>query len=173
VKAVIRSTLVLAALGGLAAGVVTLLGADRTDLVLDGYVVFVAALLAVAAARLSAQAFPAPIGVVPAVLARRPPRPPRPESLEAVEDVVALGQADNYDLHFRLRPLLQELAADGLATSGIDLAGEPAKAEARLSPAAWALIRPDRPRPEGVHTRGLDTETLSSVVAELEGMLST
>jgi hypothetical protein len=173
VKAVIRSALVLAALGGLAAAVVTLLGADRTDLVLDAYVVYIAVLLAVAAARLSIRAFPAPIGIVPAVLSRRPPRPPRPESLEAVEDVVALGQADNYDLHFRLRPLLRELAADGLAASGIDLAGEPATAEARLSPAAWALIRPDRPRPEGAHARGIDTASLSSVVGELEEMLST
>jgi NaMN:DMB phosphoribosyltransferase len=162
---------VLTALGGLVAGVATLLGADRTDLVLDGYVVYLAALLAIAAARLSARAFPAPRGIVPAAASRRPNRPARPDSLEAVEDVVALAQADNYDLHFRLRPALQELAGEGLAASGIDLVREPAKAEARLSPATWALIRPDRPRPQGAHSRGIDTASLSTIVAELEGML--
>ena len=170
-SAVIRSTLVYAIAGGLAALATLLFGVDRTDRILDAYLVFVSALLALAAARIAARAFPAPRRVVPAALARRQRRATRPESLRVIEDVVTLGQADNFDLHFQLRPVLQEIAADGLsARAGIDLYADSARAEEALSAPTWALVRPDRVRPEGGHVRGIDNRALTSVVSELERM---
>ena len=170
---VIRSTIAYAIAGGLAALATVLLGVDRTDLVLDAYLVYVSALLALAAARIAARAFPAPRRVVPAALVRRPRHIARPDSLRSLEDVVALGQADNFDLHFQLCPVLQEIAADGLsARSGIDLYGDATNAEPRLSTLTWALVRPDRARPEGRRIRGIDTRSLAAVVSELERMFT-
>ena len=149
-----------------------LVGVDRTDLVLDAYLVLVAALLALAAGRVTAQAFPRPRGVVPATLALRPRRTARPDSLRTIEDIVALAQADVYDLHFQLRPLLQEIAGDGLATAfGVELEDEPARAEALLSSETWSLLRPDRLRPEGPHVRGISTAELDATVSELDRLL--
>ena len=168
---IIRWTAAYAIAGGLAALATLLFGADRTDLVLDAYLVFVAALLALAAARIATRAFPAPRRVVPATLVRRHPRYARPDSLQVTEDVVALGLADNFDLHFQLRPLLQEIAADALAAkAGADLYADPARGESTLSPLTWSLVRPDRVRPEGAHARGIDTQSLTAIVGELERM---
>ena len=61
-RQVVVSTVTYALIGGLIALVVVLIGVDRTDLVLDSYLVFVGALVALAAARIAARAFPAPDG---------------------------------------------------------------------------------------------------------------
>ncbi len=168
----LRSTVLLAVVGAIAAAVAVLLGVDRTDIVLDAYLVFVAGLLALATTRIVSGAFPGPRGVVPRTLARPPRRYARPESLRVTEDIVALGQADHFDLHFRLRPLLADVATAGLAArTGTDLLASPERAEAELSPETWSLVRPDRPRPEGKGVRGIDTGSLSAIVGELERIL--
>jgi len=170
VRRVIRSSIGYALAGGVAAVATLLVGVDRTDLVLDAYLVFVSGLLALTAMRIAARAFPAPRRVVPDTLLRRPRRYARPESLQVSEDVVALGQADNFDLHFQLRPVLQEIAADGLsARTGADLHAD-VRAEGMLSPLTWSLVRPDRARPEGRHLHGIDTRSLTAIVGELERM---
>jgi hypothetical protein len=169
---IVRSTVVYAVAGGIAAVVTLLFGVDRKDLVLDGYLVFLSVLLALAAARIAAGAFPRPRGVVPAVLARRPPRYRNSESLQTTEDIVALAQADNYNLHFGLRPLLQQIAADALsAKTGVDLHAAPAQAERSFEKSTWSLVRPDRSRPEGEHVKGIDTASLAAIVGDLERML--
>lgn len=168
---IVWSSVVYAVAGGLAAVVTLLLGVDRQDLVLDAYLVFLSVLLAIAAARIAAGAFPRPRRVVPAMLARRPERYRKPESLQTTEDIVALGQADNYDLHFGLRPILQRIATDALSSkAGVDLHDDPANAARFLSAPTWALVRPDRPRPEGEHVRGIDTNSLAAIVGDLERM---
>lgn len=167
----VRSAIALAITGAVACGIVVLAGIDRTDVVLDAYLVYAAALIALTAARIAARAFPRPRDVVPRVLARRPRRYAQPESLTAVEDDVALAQADEFDLHFRLRPLLTDIASAGLAASeGIVLSSQPERAEARLSPATWELVQPGRPRPERGDA-GIDTASLTAVVDDLERIL--
>jgi hypothetical protein len=172
VKQIVVSTIGYAVMGGLIALFVVLIGVDRTDLVLDAYLVFVGGIVALTAARISGRAFPRPRGTVPAVLSRPPKRYVHPESLSVMEDEVALAQAGEFDLHFRLRPQLRDIAAAGLATqSGIELEREPERARGRLSPQAWELVRPDRPRPEGAGDRGIDTGSLTAIVTELETLL--
>jgi hypothetical protein len=171
-RQVVVSTIAWAVLGAVAAVVALLIGVDRTDLVLDAYLVFAGALVAIAAARAARRVFPAPRGTVPAVVASAQRRYPYPESLAAIEDDVALAQADQFDVHFRLRPLFRDIAAAGLATqSGVDLEREQERARQQLSPAMWELVRPDRPRPERQGVRGIDNAALSEAVAELERIL--
>ena len=166
------STIAYAVIGALIAGVVVLAGFDRTDLVLDAYLLYAGALVALAAARISRLAFPPPRGTVPTVLAPRPARYVHPESLSVMEDDVALAQAGEFDVHYRLRPQLREIAGAGLAMqSGIDLDREPERAREKLSPETWELVRPDRPRPEGTGTTGIDTASLTAVVDEMERIL--
>jgi hypothetical protein len=171
-KRVVVSTVGYALFGGLIAGLVVVLGVDRTDYVLDAYLVFVGGLIALAAARIAAGAFPQPRGTVPAVLLRPPRRYVHPESLAAMEDEVALAQSDPFDLHFRLRPVVREISAAGLAAqSGIELEREPERARERLSAATWELVRPERPRPERGAKTGIDTQSLDEIVTELERIL--
>ena len=171
-KRIVVSTIVYAIIGALLAGIAVLIGVDRTDLVLDAYLLYAAGLAALAAARVSRLAFPPPRGTVPALLAPRPARYVHPESLATTADDVALAQAGGFDVHFRLRPRLRDIAAAGLAMqSGIDLDREPERAREKLSPETWELVRPDRPRPERVGTTGIDTASLAAVVGELERIL--
>jgi hypothetical protein len=166
----LRHGIVLAAGGSLAAPAALLAGADRRDVLLDSYLLFLAGVVALLLIRLMDNAFGRPANVVPQALARRPPSVARPESLERLEDAVALARANALDLHFTLRPILQEIAQAGLATAGIDPLVEPARARPLLSPEAWALLRPDRERPSGSERRprpGL----LEAVVDELERIL--
>ncbi|HEU0303461.1 MAG TPA: hypothetical protein VFR32_02665 [Gaiellaceae bacterium] len=170
-RQVVASTFGLALMGAAVAVVAVLGGVDRTDLVLDAYLVYAGGLLALAAARIASRAFPAPRRTVPGVLARRTQRYVQPESLTVMEDDVALAQADEFDLHYRLRPALADIASAGLAArDGIELAVSPERAEARLTPATWELVRPGRPRPERGGA-GIDTASLRAVVGELETIL--
>jgi hypothetical protein len=172
VRRIVGSTIGYAITGALIAGGTVLIGVDRTDIVLDAYLLYAGALAALAAARISRLAFPSPRGTVPAVLSPRPPRYVHPESLSTTADDVALAQAGEFDVHFRLRPQLRDITAAGRAMhSGIDLDRQPERARERLSPETWELVRPDRPRPERGGTTGIDTASLTAVVDELERIL--
>jgi hypothetical protein len=169
----IYSAAAYAVLGGLIAVAALLIGVDRTDLVLDAYLVFLAALTALTAARMAGMAFARPRGVVPSVLARQRRRNPRPEALAVTENVVALGLADNFDLHFQLRPILREVATEGVAArTGLDLDGSSPRVPPLFSEPTWELVRPDRPRPEGDHRKGIVPSDLDAVVTDLERMLA-
>jgi hypothetical protein len=168
----LRSSALLALAGGTAALGALLAGVDRRDLLLDGYMVFLAGVAAFAAARIAADSFPAPRGVVRRAGQQARPRDAGPEELDRIEDIVALGQADALDLHFRLRPVLADIASAGYASaSGVHEPGLPAGAEPVFSPGTWELIRPDRPRPSGAVDRGIDTVSLRSVLDDLESIL--
>jgi hypothetical protein len=172
VRQVVGSTIGLAVTGAVIAVAAVLIGADRTDHVLDAYLLYAGGLVALAAARMSRLAFPSPRGTVPAVLSPRPPQYVHPESLSTMADDVALAQVGEFDVHFRLRPQLRDIAAAGLAMqSGIDLDRQPERARERLSPETWELVRPDRPRPERTGESGISSVSLSAVVTELETLL--
>jgi hypothetical protein len=171
-RGVLRSTAALVIAGGILAIAALLVGVDRDDLVLDAYLVFLAGVAGSTAARLAAAAFPRPRGVVPRTLAKRAARPSRPESLARMEDVVALAEADQLELHVRLRPVLADVAAAGYAAAG-GRGGTvlPPEAEPQFTAATWDLVRADRPRPANVGERGIDPAILEAVVGELESML--
>lgn len=94
-----------------------------------------------------------------------------PETLARIEQEVFLGTAGSFDLHFRLRPRLRELAGELLATRrGIDLDREPGRVRQLVGDTAWDLIQADRPAPEDRLARGIAIRDLDHVVESLEGL---
>lgn len=78
-------------------------------------------------------------------------RPDRPEPALAIDELaridrlVVLGGSNAFDLHYRLRPLLRDLAADRLSAGhGVSLDREPERAQGLLGEELWELVRADR-----------------------------
>jgi hypothetical protein len=92
--------------------------------------------------------------------------------LARVGRAVASGTASAGDLHLRLRPILRDIAIDGLHRHGIELDAEPARAQQLLEPATWEIVRPDRPAPSDAFARGLPADQLDLVIDDLEALLS-
>jgi len=86
---------------------------------------------------------------------------------DKLEREVQLGMQTAFDLHYRLRPTLVEIAHNRLAGRGISLENEP-RAKSVLGDEAWELLRPDREPPRDRNTRGIGTDELGRVVSMLE-----
>jgi hypothetical protein len=91
--------------------------------------------------------------------------------LARLDRIVSTATTGAGDLHLRLRPILREIAADGLRHGGVDLDAEPEAAQALLAPETWELVRPDRPRPSDAFAPGLRPAQLDAVLDDLEGLL--
>lgn len=95
------------------------------------------------------------------------PDPARPPA-DRAEQLVRLAEHSAGDAHRGLRPALQVVADERLrARHGTTLA---AGGEARLAPATWELLRPDRPRPTDGRAPGIPPERLDAVLADLEAL---
>lgn len=75
------------------------------------------------------------------------------------------------DVHWRLRPVLREVAAAGLLRHRVRLDNEPERARLLMTPDTWELVRPDRPRPDDPLARGLAPGRLDAVLDELEALM--
>jgi hypothetical protein len=72
-------------------------------------------------------------------------RPLTIDELARIDRLVVLGCASSFDLHYRLRPLLRELAAERLhVRHGIVLGREPERARQLLGEEFWEVVRPGR-----------------------------
>lgn len=90
---------------------------------------------------------------------------------EHLDRVVSAATSHAGELHLRLRPILREIAANGLRGRGVDLDAEPQAAQELLAPETWELVRPDRPRPDDAFARGLAPVRLNAVLDDLEALL--
>ncbi|MEJ7583116.1 MAG: hypothetical protein WKF43_03325 [Acidimicrobiales bacterium] len=102
------------------------------------------------------------------------PAPPRvPPGLKAAARLVELGSGTAADLHFRLRPVLREVAAQRLsAAHGLDLddpRDAPAAAD-RCGPVLWDLVRSGRPTPADRGAPALPPAVVADVVRRLESL---
>lgn len=79
---------------------------------------------------------------------------------------VELGTQTAFDLHFRLRPELVEIARNRLAARGISL-GDERRARGVLGDEAWELLRP-RGMPDKRNAPGISTDQLGRLVGALE-----
>jgi hypothetical protein len=150
------------------AGVFLLALPDRAALVGHIWLVVVLALaLGVALERLRRE-LPRRASSFDAAFGRRSTPRARPASLARVEREVTLATGTAFDVHFRLRPMLQSLSAGLLLRRGVDVERDPARAEMLLGPDVWELVRPDRPAPEDRTAPGVRIETVERVVADLE-----
>jgi len=103
---------------------------------------------------------------------RRVDTPPEePADFARIGRAVASGTATAGDLHLRLRPILREVAIDGLRRHGVELDADPARAQQLLAPTSWELVRPDRPAPADAFARGLPPAQLDLVLDDLEALL--
>jgi hypothetical protein len=94
-----------------------------------------------------------------------------PADFARIGRAVASGTASAGDLHLRLRPILREVAIDGLRRRGVELDADPARAQELLAPTTWELVRPDRPAPTDAFARGLTEAQLDVVLDDLEALL--
>jgi hypothetical protein len=94
--------------------------------------------------------------------------PLRPADLERLERLVVTGRATAGDVHQRLRPVLQEVAAARMRPHGVWLDRSPDEARRLLGDELWELLRADRPRPSDPRAPGLSLEQLSSAIERLE-----
>jgi len=148
-----------------------LLAPGRAELAVHVYVlVLLAAGLAITVAAISAAHASAPSAFDSAL--RRPhPRPERLPELVRLEREAALAQSSAFDLHYRLRPVLREIAAGLLAwRHGVDLDRDSGRARRLLGTETWQLVRPDRPPPLDRLGPGIDAAALDRVVASLEAL---
>ena len=90
---------------------------------------------------------------------------------ERLDRIVSTGTTHAGDLHLRLRPILREIAADGLRRRGVELDTQPQAAQKLLTPETWELVRPDRPRPQDAFAPGLAPKRLNAVLDDLEALL--
>jgi hypothetical protein len=106
---------------------------------------------------------------------RAAPGPPSPTEVtgdrERLDRVVSIATTHAGELHLRLRPILREIAADGLRRRGVELDAQPQAAQKLLAPETWELVRPDRPRPDNAFAPGLAPKRLDVVLDDLEALL--
>jgi hypothetical protein len=160
--------IVLAVVASASAGAVLVLAPGHAGLVGHLWLVSVLALaLAVALERLQrllpARRSPFDRAFAPARTERA-----RPAALARVEREVTLATGTAFDVHFRLRPIVRELAAGSLLRRGVDLDRAPERAQALLGPRLWELARPGRPSPEDRTAPGLPATAVEALVDDLE-----
>jgi hypothetical protein len=114
-----------------------------------------------------------------AELRRRGETPPRPGTLREDEMAVrfACARGGRWDVHFRLRPLLREVAAHRLRFHrGTEMGGGGGPAQGVPGRAArdllgeqlWELVREDRPEPPRKAGSGIPGRDLERIVRRLE-----
>lgn len=80
---------------------------------------------------------------------------------------VQLGMQTAFDLHYRLRPTLVEIARNRLAGRGVSFENE-RRARSVLGDEAWELLRPGREPPRDRNAPGIGNDELGRVVSVLE-----
>jgi hypothetical protein len=93
----------------------------------------------------------------------------RPTELERLEREVVLGAARAFDTHYRLRPVVREIALQQLvAKRGIVLDAQPEAARQALGDETWDLVRADREPPSYHHASGPGLAAVERIVQRLE-----
>ena len=166
----LRRSVTWSAAGAVAAVIAAIVRPDDRALVVDAYLLFVGGIALLLLVRLTGAALP-PAGQSRFERALRPaPRlRARPEALAALERRLLLATETAFEVHYRLRPILREVAAYRLsAHRGIDLDAEPEASREALGPEAWELVRPDRPPPADRLGPGVRLADLHAAVHSLE-----
>jgi hypothetical protein len=93
-----------------------------------------------------------------------------PAQLVRLERVVEWSGTSALDVHTRLRPVLVEIADARLGRRGLRLDRDAEEARRLLGPAAWELVRPDRPAPPNRDAPGLRPRELEAALDALEAV---
>jgi hypothetical protein len=93
-----------------------------------------------------------------------------PAQLVRLERIVTWSGSSGQDVHNALRPVLVEIAQARLARRGLRLDGDGVEARRVLGPAAWELVRPDRPPPRDPGRSGIAAGDLEAILDALEAL---
>jgi hypothetical protein len=157
--------------GGVAAMISAIVRPGDRLLVLDVYLLFVGGLALLLLTRATTTAVPRAEGRSRIEQALRPlrRREARPTALASLERKVLLSTETAFEVHYRLRPILREIATYRLSSRrGIELDHDVEAARAVLGPEAWELVRPDREPPPDRLGRGHPLADLRAAVEALE-----
>lgn len=153
------------------AGVIAVLLPGRRPLLVDVLPLVLCALALLALVRVALLVSRERPQLFDAALGERPPRTEAIAELAGLERSLTLSEAATFDLHFRVRPILREIAAHRLATRhGVDLDADSERARALLGEDAWELVRANRERPPAAFAPGMPTAELRRVVERLEAL---
>ena len=115
-KRLVAGVVLGASLATVALIVARVVAPGRKELELDVYVLSVGAMALLAAILATRRAFPVEEGSGLAdALEHEPRMPVRPPELERTERMLSMAATTAFDLHFRLRPVLREVAEQRLA----------------------------------------------------------
>ena len=168
-KPMIQTWIFLTVLATIALLVARFAQPGRFALELDVYILVVGGLALLEVVMATRQAYPrAARSALAEALDRQPPGPLRPPELERLERELTLGSSTAFDLHYRLRPTLREIADERLAARGLRLDGGGAAVEEALGQELWELVRPDREPPVKRFAPGISPPAAARVVERLE-----
>jgi hypothetical protein len=142
------------------------------ELELDVYVLAVGAMALLAAILATRRAFPMEEHSALAEALEREERPPvRPPDLERTERMLSMATTTAFDLHFRLRPVLREVAEQRLADRrGLRLDSGDPRVQEVCGDELWEVVRPDREAPDHRFLPGLPGADLLGIVERLESI---
>jgi hypothetical protein len=93
------------------------------------------------------------------------------QQLARVEREVVMGTGTAFDAHYRLRPLLRDIAEHRLATRrGLALDSGSEDVHSLLGDELWELLEPNRPRPRRHHDPGVPLRSVADAVDRLEAI---
>lgn len=171
-KRLLAGVLLGASLASIALIVARVVSPRWKELETDIYVLTVGAMAVLAAIFATRRAFPLEESSSIAVALDREERAPvRPPDLERTERVLSMASTTAFDLHFRLRPILREVAEQRLADRrGLRLDSDDPRVVEACGDELWEVVRPDREAPDNRHQLGLPHAELERVVERLEAI---
>ena len=170
-KRMIQTWVFLTALATIGLLVARFAQPGRFDLELDVYILVVGGLGLFQVVMATRQAYPHEVrSALAEALDRESPGPLRPPELERLERELTLGASTAFDLHYRLRPTLREIAGERLANQGLRLDGGGAAVEGALGEELWELVRPDREPPLRRFAPGISPDGARRAIERLEAL---
>jgi hypothetical protein len=92
-----------------------------------------------------------------------------PPDLDRTERVLSMSTNAAFDVHFRLRPILREIAEQRLTDRrGLRLDSGDRRVREALGDEVWELVRPEREAPSQRFGQGIAPERLERVIERLE-----
>ena len=137
---------------------------------LDAWLLALGGVVLAAAVAATRTALPEPnrLPFDPARRKRQPEEEQLPQ-LARVEREVTMSVGMAFDAHYRLRPLLREIAAHRLSSRrGLMLDSGSAAVQEALGEPLWELVRPEREPPRFQHDPGMPARELRAAVEALE-----
>jgi hypothetical protein len=136
------------------------------------YVLVVGAMATLSAVLAARRAFPLAEGsAIADALEEKPREAVAPPELERTERVLSMATSAAFDVHFRLRPMLREIAEQRLGDRrGLALDAGGTRVEEALGPELWAIVRPDRATPRRRFGAGVGPETVQRMIERLESI---